>query len=645
MPSLHYRIMEPVEETTPTRPPTAVKRAITDLNNDILLLIMEEQSLARRMDLSRVSRVFRHVLLPTIFRTVRWLPGRLGFPPENILPYIQCLILQGEYIQNPVRIAAASELAAGLPAMRALRTFLVDESVNGGMWTGLFDALSGAHQPFTLILEGSWLADEDYNEVVVAPTATAIPIANLSYDTYTVSEFGSDSTVRRSERLLSLEGGNLAAVLSRSHATVENLNLPGELLLKAMDSSLVWTALKSLYVEGMWPFDDDSNVPSPSSTPSEVPLSVNRASSSAQPLTAASGEAVAERKSVTPAHSGPVEEAASDSSVHREPDPEPVKALEGTGGGLESVSRDDVGAESGLVASRSTSSANAIATEHIQVRNESTAGVSSSSPLFSLLESMPNLRYAELLLMGHQLDDKPLTPFVSPDGAGPCNPDSFLRRLHTFKITFLVKGDRILSFLPADLQTLSWTQYPAVVMGETASWTPTPGTFIEAFAACEFRLLQELDLVYYVTTMADYDDETALFNLLPRKFPLLQRLKIQRLWFYEGDDASELWNSVPRIETMLAQLKHLRHFKVDPGPRDKSDLVQFHPRSTDPLFRHEEKLRRIAEQMIGGCPWLKTIGMYRRWGTSPDAYWKTWRVIAEPKEKVRLPVDARFKEE
>nr|GAT54668.1 predicted protein [Mycena chlorophos] len=243
------------------QPQTALRSSLAfeDLGVDVLSLILADLHPGTRLMVCGLSRKLRTVLSPTLFRTVRWAPLRRGFPPEILWPHIQVLILAGDMNllqteQGTIQVtdldyaaiaAAAKDAISRLPS---LRSFELTDTLAGGLWPELFEALTLSPTLTGLHLKANW-----YSPRRRATFGTHSTQSTLQTVVYPLSSFR--PMVRRQPIMLDVEGTNLHFVLEGCRATLENATIPGELLLRAMDYSQPWKALQKLAVDGFWPHD------------------------------------------------------------------------------------------------------------------------------------------------------------------------------------------------------------------------------------------------------------------------------------------------------------------------------------------------------------------------------------------------------
>ncbi|KAF7307778.1 hypothetical protein MKEN_01137900 [Mycena kentingensis (nom. inval.)] len=236
---------------------------LEDLDGDVLSLVFDSLPFTERLAATTLSRRMREVLAPGVLSRVRWAPLRTDFPPEALWPYIQDLHISGEPDSHNTRSeldydAIVACLRSCFPLLRKLGTFTLS-AIPGGLWPELLESLPLAPNLHLLVLEANWWPPK-----VDAPFLLPIvptPFTFVGYSFTLASNPLTGQPARRSPNVTNVEGANLRQVLSGCHASLERAYIPGDLLLRAMDLSLDWTALTSLFVEGIWPMDAPERAP------------------------------------------------------------------------------------------------------------------------------------------------------------------------------------------------------------------------------------------------------------------------------------------------------------------------------------------------------------------------------------------------
>ncbi|KAJ7200730.1 hypothetical protein B0H12DRAFT_1331021 [Mycena haematopus] len=204
--------------------------------------------------------------------------------------------------------------------------------------------------------------------------------------------------------------------------------------------------------------------------------------------------------------------------------------------------------------------------------------------------------------------------------------DRFPPHLQELEIASLAPGDRIFSVLPSGLEKLAVIEYP-----------PPPNVyrhplnllrasqFLDALHGVSLPMVTHLEIWY----MTDIADEQFL-RILPSVFPSLEYLEVHR---FVHPDMDGVWNPAPVLQQVLAQMKHLRVFALEPDPPERRDRL--HPRGIDRKYaRFIRRLKAVAAEIVQLAPWLKTIQIYVPIDT--EYFWKRWEVVAGPDETVFL---------
>nr|GAT59325.1 predicted protein [Mycena chlorophos] len=261
--------------------------AFEDLGADVLVLILSKLWMNKRLEVSSLSRKLRMILSPTLFRAVRWAPLRREFPPPAALrPYVQyaphtsskayltysrMIVLAGDMTivqtergrETTTDLDYAAITAAfreGIPHLPLLTVLELAENMDRGLWPELLEALSLSPTLTRLFIDASWLSSKRQTPFQLRPTTTRLRMVIYPM---TVSE----PMARRRPRAIDIEGNNLRIVLESCRGTLENTVIPAELLFRAIDYSMHWSALQTIVVEGFWPYELEEREISPYNTP------------------------------------------------------------------------------------------------------------------------------------------------------------------------------------------------------------------------------------------------------------------------------------------------------------------------------------------------------------------------------------------
>ncbi|KAJ7174149.1 hypothetical protein C8R43DRAFT_636552 [Mycena crocata] len=240
------------------------------LNDDLIIYLSEMLSSETRLQLSTVSRRFRRLLMPAIFRKYVWEPCATynghPLPLDSLRPHIRVFSLSGEdlpwddVITTEKRIKVVAQLQKIIPQMVSARTFLL-KRIPGGLWPQLLDAIFMAPWIDELILESRWLP-EGRGDFDIPATAVRAPLRSVTYNSWFICDPAKRAIVamRRPMIMIEIEAQNLCSILGACQSTLETLKIPGEIFLTTMNTSTVWIALQELHVEGFWPQADRSSV-------------------------------------------------------------------------------------------------------------------------------------------------------------------------------------------------------------------------------------------------------------------------------------------------------------------------------------------------------------------------------------------------
>ncbi|KAJ7068804.1 hypothetical protein C8F01DRAFT_1119384 [Mycena amicta] len=630
-----------------------VQKNLADLNNDVLLLIFGLLDHGEHRRVAALSRRLRAVLLQLIFRRVRWAPGLRGFPPEILWPHIQFFTLVGVDISDlddGIRADIVSHLRDGLPHMKHLQEFTVDDSVAGGLWSELLDAITIA--PCCLVIDALWEPQDRTKRITLAPRTSPLPFPGISYTIPFMQDALNGGVMRRSPYTFALEENNLRVILEASAQVLEAVSLPGELFPRVMRPYVAWHALRAVYLTGFWPLVEAGDlVTAPHDAMVVAPASAGTAEV-VIPLT--SGEAPAPDKAESPAIHDDITVTASKGSLTSAdlaPDVDEPSIVHDNDNSTPTVSSKD----KILVAPASPKSADGASSPkspEVDLTSSTTVEVSSlesagdtlseapaaptsshRSPILSLLEAMPNLRLLHLRLNRYVMDT--LHPPITTPESPPRFPHSFLRHLIEFEATSLSNDDRTLGFLPSQLEILSLRRHPILLRTNMRPTIPTPGAVLAMLEQARFSELKYLRLWYMIESLEDIESDKRLLSRLPEMFPLLEHLELCRLWEHEAPSLEGLWDPVPLVRTLVSQLKHLRILRFDPATPERHGTNPF-ARPSKELRQYLVQLHGIAEEIISDAPWLKRIALYLEYGSKEDLFWEDWGVVVVPGKKVAL---------
>ncbi|KAJ7714416.1 hypothetical protein DFH07DRAFT_863415 [Mycena maculata] len=245
--------------------PKLLLRAIREqLNDDILteIFLRPEIDFEDILRISLASRRFRILVMPTIFGKQTWTPWRVKchpFPPQSLWPHIRVFILQGArdgcLLDSARREFLVSHLEPAVRNMTAAHTFVLT-NIGGGIWPRLLETITAAPALTHLVLDDSPWFGKDRDIFDLPPTLEMPPLRSLAYIVpHAMAPSGSPfwATAKRPLHRLESEVKNTCAILRASRSSLEALTLPGELILRSLNSSLGWNSLRELYTEGYWP--------------------------------------------------------------------------------------------------------------------------------------------------------------------------------------------------------------------------------------------------------------------------------------------------------------------------------------------------------------------------------------------------------
>ncbi|KAJ7460470.1 hypothetical protein B0H11DRAFT_1923871 [Mycena galericulata] len=139
--------------------------------------------------------------------------------------------------------------------MTAAHTFVLT-NIGGGIWPRLLETIAAAPALTNLVLDDSPWFGKDQDIFDLPPTLGMPPLRSLAYNVpHAMAPTGGPfwATAKRSFHRLESEVKNTCAILRASRSSLEALTLPGELILRSLNSSLGWNSLRELYTEGYWP--------------------------------------------------------------------------------------------------------------------------------------------------------------------------------------------------------------------------------------------------------------------------------------------------------------------------------------------------------------------------------------------------------
>nr|GAT51551.1 predicted protein [Mycena chlorophos] len=256
-------VQEPSESTMTSSSPC---EGLLNLSTEVLLLIFAQLDHAERLELSCTTRTLRDLLVPEVFAQIWWTPtaARRELPPRRLWSSIKTFTMCGvehEQYTADMHESIASQLRDAFPVMTRLETFVLDETVRGGLWSDLLDAFSMLGTPCKLLVHSYWDLDDEYDEdvpiVILAPRRTELRFNAFLYSlTYVFGGEVGTGIARRPIESWSPEVYNISSIIHAASKTLNALRLPGELL-RAMEGPQ-WTALTELLLEGLWPTTENN---------------------------------------------------------------------------------------------------------------------------------------------------------------------------------------------------------------------------------------------------------------------------------------------------------------------------------------------------------------------------------------------------
>ncbi|KAJ7468262.1 hypothetical protein B0H11DRAFT_2046069 [Mycena galericulata] len=493
-------------------------RKARDLNDDVLVEIFRRPELCFEdvLQISLASHHLRALVMPLIFGKHTWSPWRVhwrSFPAQTLWPHIRVFIVVGTndwgLLDVTQRDFLVSRLQLAVGSMTAAHTFIFRD-IRGGIWPQMLQILVAAPALTHLILKKSPWLGEDQHVFDLPPTLRLPPLRQLSYAAprYMAPSHTVMRKTKRPQHMLVSEVHNLRSVLRACHSNLESLTLPGELILRSFDVTLIWNSLRELYIEGY-----------------------------------------------CPDHA------------------------------------------------------------HAQVS------------LLSIFRILPNLRIASIRWYAHGPSRS--DPIAPKDMEPRSPPDTLLPRLRQFEVASLVPGDRILSVLPTELERLAIIEYPAPPAAyRHPRHILRASEFLDTLAGVHFPAVTHLELWY----KTDSSDKHFL-RCLARAFLHLRRLEMRR---FIGPDMDPTWNPAPILQHVLAELKDLRVFVLEPDAPERRD--RWAMRGIDHKYaRYIRRLKAVAEEIVLMSPWLQKIQMYIT--LDDELYLQEWKVVSIPGQGVclRLP--------
>ncbi|KAF7307307.1 F-box domain-containing protein [Mycena indigotica] len=492
----------------------------------------------------------------------------------------------------------ASQLQEALPTMKLLDTFVLAEDARGGIWSELLDALSAVPRPFKLVLDCYWDPDDDQDPLVLAPRTCELNLTGFTFPFPIVFDESGRNVSRRPPDAWDSEVKNVRSIFAASSSTLSSVYLPGELF-HAMQG-LIWDALTDLCLEGLWPIFDKPSSP--------AQLADNK------PITSST-----ESSESVSAPAPPISKADEESTAPSNPSTSAT-----------STSESESPLTTGPVGGAATSNETAIAAvESLPPPH--------CSPILSVLEAMPNLRFLDLRMVHHGDDPQPVGALIcSADGSStPAAPDTFLRHVKRFQATSLSMDDRIVDFLPPTLEVLSLPMFPYMLQGNTLRAVQSPSGLLAQLKKSSFPELISLTLWYSIASLEDLEDEEPLLDFLSTAFPSVEILELSRRWEARVPALQGRWDALPVAKKLASNFKCLKSLMFD------LDLPERYGRPPVILANREfremvVRLHSMAEEIANVAPWLQRIGLYREFGHDPHLFWETWNVVPAADGKVGL---------
>ncbi|KAJ7177463.1 hypothetical protein C8R43DRAFT_507708 [Mycena crocata] len=256
---------------------------------------------------------------------------------------------------------------------------------------------------------------------------------------------------------------------------------------------------------------------------------------------------------------------------------------------------------------------------------------SDRSSILLLLRAMPNLRIVRLKL-GHLESDPPPGHLLPPGISSAFDRSTFLPHLLQFEAPLVVPGDRIISLLPLELDSLSLISINHRPVHSFRLEIPECSVILDILADVQFSNLTSLELWYRIMEPEQLASDDLLLASIPQRFPLLRHLTLHR-WVLPHTSHRYRMNPSPELRKLLSQLKHLQTFSLDPNVNYCSVAPPM-PHVEEEYAYVVKLLRKIAEDIVPAIPWLHQISMYRP--VARYTPWETWDVISFPGESIRL---------
>ncbi|KAF7301048.1 hypothetical protein MIND_00668700 [Mycena indigotica] len=152
----------------------------------------------------------------------------------------------------------------------------------------------------------------------------------------------------------------------------------------------------------------------------------------------------------------------------------------------------------------------------------------------------------------------------------------------------------------------------------------------------DFPSLRAFSVWYVIPTEDDLYSEDSLLESIPRKFPLLENLVVNRLWHHTSLALKDRWDPAPRFRRLLSRLRHLKHLSLNVDHPERFRRRPFYRLDDPELEAHVEHLAALVIEIVSLCPTLQRVSMYRELGDNVAVYWQHWEVIRSDDGSVTL---------
>ncbi|KAF7302196.1 hypothetical protein MIND_00786500 [Mycena indigotica] len=231
------------------------------LNTDVFSELFSLLNGRDRQTLSFASRQLRSLFMPALFHRIEWAPLlKHELPPSSLWPYIRTFVVLGDVFprgsDNRVEYQYTQEVQGRIASQLQTLASMINldqvqlHEIPFGPWPQLVSVIASNPSVKRLVL-----VSPPCKNPSVFPLSTASRLTHVSYNIHRPLMphhfVYHEPTCRYPADLVVSEARLAQAWLNPQ--TLENLSMPGEFVLEALDITVRWEAMRELHLEGVFP--------------------------------------------------------------------------------------------------------------------------------------------------------------------------------------------------------------------------------------------------------------------------------------------------------------------------------------------------------------------------------------------------------